>query len=273
MGAAARSLGLTPVALAAAGMVALGPAVVSPPAPPPALPVMHVGEIALAGIGQDIYQAVSFWVREAVGGVSYLVNFIPIIGGPIAAQININYFQGIQPVVEATVNYLAALVQDPFDFPAATSAYGGALYDIGYNWVSAELMFFGLQPLPPLPQGAAARPESDAAPAAAVAPVVRASVTKAPVAEAPVVTGGADAAPVEPAVPEGAAEPGVDDPVAEMPAPGADASAGAGERTSAVRANAHRRPGRGAVPAVAGAPSGEVRTEGRTALRAARAGA
>ncbi len=147
---------LTPgVALVAAGVLALAPAVVAP-AEGPAPPQVLLTDVALTGIGQDIYYAITPVVQEAVGGVSYLVNFVPLIGGPIAAQININYFQGIQPVIEATVNYLAAVVQDPLNFLAATADYGSTLYDIGYNWVSAEAVFFGLPPLPPLPQTATA---------------------------------------------------------------------------------------------------------------------
>ena len=143
------------MALAAAGAVAFAPAVVTPVTPvtkAPATVYVVAEQIALTGIGQDIYYAITPVVQEAVGGVSYLVNIVPLIGGPIAAQININYFQGIQPVIEATVNYLAAVVQDPLNFLGATADYGSTLYDIGYNWVSAEAVFFGLPPLPPLPQ-------------------------------------------------------------------------------------------------------------------------
>jgi len=159
--AAVRGLLCSGAALATAGAITLGP-LPAPPGPDASalpgfpLPVVGVDDIALTGIGQDIYYAITPTVQYVVGGVSYLINFIPLIGGPIAAQININYFQGVQPVVEATVNYLAALVQDPLNFVASTQAYGETLYDIGYNWVSAELMFFGQQPLPPLPQSAAA---------------------------------------------------------------------------------------------------------------------
>ena len=192
----------TPVALAAAGVLALAPAVIAPAAPSGSpLPAVHLSEVQLTGIGQDIYYAITPAVQYAVGGVSYLINFIPLLGGPTAAQININYFQGIQPVVEATVNYLAAVVQDPFNLFAATGAYGDQLYGIGYNWLNAELRFFGLPQLPPLPPAAgsvtaparaAAQRSADAlaavavrpAPAAVEAPVI---ATEAPVtaAEAP----------------------------------------------------------------------------------------
>ena len=151
--------------------VAVGPAVAAPVARGPlssaVLPPVHVENIRLAGIGQDIYYAVTPYVQYAVGGVSYLINFIPVIGGPIAAQININYFQGVQPIVEATVNYLAAVAQDPFNFLAATSAYGRQLFGIGDNWVDAELQFLGVAPLAPLLSAAAVGAPRRAVPAAA----------------------------------------------------------------------------------------------------------
>ncbi len=119
----------------------------------PAVPSVDVrtADVELAGIGQDIYYAITPTVKYVVGGGSYLINFIPLIGGVIAAQININYFQGIQPVVEATVNYLAGVVQDPLNFVPTTAIYASTLYDIAYNWVSAELQWVGLSPLPLLP--------------------------------------------------------------------------------------------------------------------------
>ena len=173
----ARTFLVPGVVLAAASAVAFAPAVVipvTPAAPLAAAPAtVHVAaeQIALTGIGQDIYYAITPAVQYAVGGVSYLINFIPIIGAPTAAQVNINYFQAIQPVVEATVNYLAAVVQNPLDFIGATAAYGATLYDIGYNWVSAEAVFFGLPPLPPLPPvppiAAGVKPDRSAARTAA----------------------------------------------------------------------------------------------------------
>ena len=147
------------IALAAAAVLALGPSLAAPPAltgPTDAPLSVHIDDVQLAGIGQDIYYALTPWVQEGVGGISYVINVTPLIGGPIAAQININYFQGIQPVIEATVDYLAGVVANPLNFFPITAAYGSALYDIGYNWVSAELMWIGLQPLPPLPPRATA---------------------------------------------------------------------------------------------------------------------
>jgi len=161
-----RPLLMSGVALALAGTVALSPAIIAPPAMAPnPIPSVHVDDVQLAGIGQDIYNAITPTVQYVVGGGSYIVNFTPLIGGPIAAQININYFQGIQPVVAATVDALAGVVQNPFNILATLSIYGSALYDIGYNWVSAQLQFLGLAPLPLLPSVASVREAS--APSAA----------------------------------------------------------------------------------------------------------
>ena len=167
--------------LVTAGAVALGPALAAHPAPSaqlPVLPTVHVEEIELVGIGLNIYNAITPGVQYAVGGVSYLVNVIPVIGGPIAAQININYFQGIQPIIEATVNYLAGVVADPLTFIPTTQAYGVTLYDIGYNWVSAQLRFLGLPELAPLPPIAATGSARPARPTAAVPAVVAAAALR-----------------------------------------------------------------------------------------------
>jgi hypothetical protein len=168
------------VAVAAAGTVALSPVLVAASGQSvlPAVPsIVHVDDVQLAGIGQDIYYAITPTVKYVVGGGSYLVNFVPLIGGVIAAQININYFQGIQPVVEATVNYLAGVVQDPLNFVPTTAIFASTLYDIAYNWVSAELQWVGLSPLPllpPLPSSALAGESAPAptAPRAAAAAAV-----------------------------------------------------------------------------------------------------
>jgi hypothetical protein len=257
---------LTPgIALAAAGVVALAPAVLAPPTlgvAQPTLPVVHLHDIQLAGIGQDIYYAITPTVQYAVGGVSYLINFIPLLGGPTAAQININYFQGIQPVVEATVNYLAAVVQDPFNFFAATGVYGDQLYGIGYNWVDAELRFFGLPPLPPLPPAAA----SVTAPArAAAAQRVRdepAAVAPEVVPQAALVTEAAPAVnPVAAQAPSEIAE--VDTPAVTRPR----------DRARATRSAAVREQPRAAAAAEPTAVADEPDvTPKRTSVRAARAG-
>ena len=187
MSVSIRPLLFPAVAVAAAGTVALSPVLVAASGQSvlPAVPsIVHVDDVQLAGIGQDIYYAITPTVQYVVGGGSYLINFIPLIGGVIAAQININYFQGIQPVVEATVNYLAGVVQDPLNFGPTTAIYASTLYDIAYNWVSAELQWVGLSPLPllpPLPSSALAG-ESTPAPTAPRAAAAAAAVEQTPAA-------------------------------------------------------------------------------------------
>ena len=176
-----RSALVPAVAMATIGAVALSPVMAAPgQSVLPAVPSIDVrtADIELAGIGQDIYYSITPTVQYVVGGGSYLINFVPLIGGVIAAQININYFQGIQPVVEATVNYLAGVVQDPLNFGPTTAIYASTLYDIAYNWVSAQLQWVGLNPLPllpPLPSPASAGESAPAptAPRAAAAAVER----------------------------------------------------------------------------------------------------
>jgi hypothetical protein len=146
------------IALATAGVVALAPAVVAPPAlsvAQPRIPVVQMHDIQLAGIGQDVYQFVTAWVQYGVELVQYGASLIPFIGGPIAAQIDIIYFDTIQPAVQDTVNFLAAVVQNPFNLIGETSQYLGQLYGLAYNFVASELAFFGFPFLPPLPPIAA----------------------------------------------------------------------------------------------------------------------
>jgi len=269
------------VALAAAGAVALAPAGPSWPTPVPApagtaVPAVHIADVQLAGIGQDIYEAITPYVQYVVGGVSYLINFIPLIGGPIAAQININYFQGVQPVVEATVNYLAAVVQNPFTIIGATGAYGEQLYGIAYNWVNAELRFLGLPQLPPLSEPEPGRLASSAGRVAAAAAV--AAPSPAATTRGEVTTARADMETAAP-VTEGS-------PVAEPPAdvtPGTAARAvhpsgvrSPGERARSVRSgagNLRGQPGAAAATGPADAAGRADSTGQRRSARAARAAA
>jgi len=155
MSVAIRPLLAPGVAMVTAGAIALTPAVVSPPSaitagPSFSVPTVHVENIALTGIGQNIYYAITPWVQYGVSLVQYGVGFVPFIGPPIADQIGINYFAGIQPVIQATVNYAADVLHNPLAFFPITAGYGNTLFGIGYNYVSAQLSFFGLPPLPPI---------------------------------------------------------------------------------------------------------------------------
>ncbi len=60
------SLTVRPVpglALVTAGLLALGPALANPPAAGAPVPVVHVEQVQLAGIGQDIYEAITPYVQ------------------------------------------------------------------------------------------------------------------------------------------------------------------------------------------------------------------
>ena len=155
MSISARSLFVPGLALATAGAVALGPAVVAPPALTPAqpavqVPAVHIEDIQLAGIGRDIYNQIQPFVQYVVDSASYWVGLIPYIGPPIVDQININY-DLIQWAVQSTVYYASDLVANIFAFPVLTSNYAANLGWAGYQWASAQASFFGLPPLPPIP--------------------------------------------------------------------------------------------------------------------------
>ncbi len=153
-----RPLLVPAVALATAGVVALGPTVVAPPAltvARSAVPAVQMHDVQLAGIGQDTYQFVTEWVQYGVELVQYSASLIPFIGGAISDQIDIIYFDTIQPAVQDTVNYLASVVQNPFNLIGETTSYLNQLYGLAYDFVAAELAFFGFPILPPLPPIAA----------------------------------------------------------------------------------------------------------------------
>ena len=154
MAVSVRSLLVPSVALAATSSIAMGSMLAAPPAvtlarPAVQVPAVHIEDIQLAGIGQDIYYAIQPWVQYGVELAQWATVWIP----PVSSQIGILYFDGIQPVVEATVNALAGVVQNPFNIIGVLSAYGATLGVIGYNFVAAEAAWLGfpLPPLPPLP--------------------------------------------------------------------------------------------------------------------------
>lgn len=159
------------VSFGVAGAVALSPVLAVAPVaaiqPRVEVPVVYAGDIQLTGLGQNIYNAIQPWVAYGVSLAAYGVGFIPFIGPPIASQININYFDGLQPFVEATVNYAAAVVQNPFNFGPATVAYGNQLIANSIRYINAQLGFIGFPPLPPFPF-------------AATTPVVRSAAATGP---------------------------------------------------------------------------------------------
>ena len=109
-----RSMLFPGVALVTVGAVALGPAFAAPPpmsAPAAApIPAVYVADIALAGIGRDIYNSLSATVQGLVQWAEFAVGLIPFLGGGIRGQIDINYFGLIQPLIANTVYALSNIV-------------------------------------------------------------------------------------------------------------------------------------------------------------------
>ena len=80
-----RSALVPAVAMATVGAAALSPVLVAAPGQSvlSAIPSIDVrtADVELAGIGQDIYYSITPTVQYVVGGGSYLINFVPLIGG------------------------------------------------------------------------------------------------------------------------------------------------------------------------------------------------
>jgi len=189
----ARSLLIPGMALATAGVLALTPAMTTAPMAAPALPAaavpsIHIEEIQLAGIGREIYDSITNFVQYTVSSAEFWIDLIPIIGPPLADQLYINYFEGIQPLIAATVYVISDIIADPFNFLPLAVAYGENLFYTGYNWFSAQLQFFGLPgllPIPVPPPLASVSPAGRGAAPAIEAPAIEAPAAEAPVAPAP----------------------------------------------------------------------------------------
>ena len=198
MNVSSRSMLFPGVALAAVGAVAAGSILVAPPAMTLPLaevhvPTVHIEDIQLAGLGQDIYAGINRWVVFGVQAVQGLLWWVPIIGAPIYSQIGVIYFDGIQPLVEVTVDGLASVVQNPLNLIGEITAYVGALSSTIYKFISAELSWLGLPGLPPqLPfasVGGSSRPVAAArarVAEAVAAPPATADATAAVAVEVPI---------------------------------------------------------------------------------------
>lgn len=185
-----RSLLVPAVALATAGAVALSPALIAPPAATLAVPVVqipavHIQDIQLAGIGVDIYEAIQPYVEYAVEWAQFATAWIP----GLSSQIGILYFEGLNPTVEATVFYLAGVLQNPLNFFPTTAAYLNTLVVTGYRFINAELAWLGLPFIPPLPPLPSLPFASVASTPSAAASIAKGSRTSAVVTEVPVPVG------------------------------------------------------------------------------------
>ena len=196
-----RSMLFPGLALVTVGAVALGPAFVAPPmaaAPAAPIPAVYVADIALAGIGRDIYNSLSATVQGLVQWAEFAVGLIPFLGGGIRGQIDINYFGLIQPLIANTVYALSNIIADPLGILNTVGSYISNQVYVGYTWVTEQIAFFGLPPLLgpiPAPPRLASVGESATAPVAArtLGPRAAAVVMAAPVESAPVESAGPDA--------------------------------------------------------------------------------
>lgn len=151
MSVSVRSLLIPGMVLATAGTMVLTPVGAPFAQPAPAVPAIHVEDIALAGIGRDIYNSITDFVQYTVESAQFWIDLIPVIGPPLADQLGIVYFQGIQPLIASTVYYVSDLIANPLNFVALTADYGSNVFYTGYNFVSAEAQYIGLPGLPPIP--------------------------------------------------------------------------------------------------------------------------
>ena len=196
-----RSMLFPGVALVTVSAVALGPAFVAPPmaaAPAAPIPAVYVADIALAGIGRDIYNSLSATVQGLVQWAEFAVGLIPFLGGGIRGQIDINYFGLIQPLIANTVYALSNIIADPLGILNTVGSYISNQVYVGYTWVTDQIAFFGLPPLLgpiPAPPRLASVGESATAPVAArtLGPRAAAVVRAAPIESAPVESAGPDA--------------------------------------------------------------------------------
>lgn len=156
---AVRSLFTPGVTLISAAAVALGPAVVAPPALTPAkpsveIPAVEIQNIQLAGIGRAIYDGAVAPAIDAVNNaITNVVSIVPIAGDLIANQIDIA-FGLFTDIVEPTVYYLStlwsSLFKDIWAIPQWTGVYIWSLAAAPLNALASELEAFGL-PAPDIP--------------------------------------------------------------------------------------------------------------------------
>jgi len=165
------------VALATVGAVALAPTLIAPTTaalaqPTVAVPAAYIADIQLVGIGRDIYNSVSAVAQGLAQWAQWAVGIIPFLGPGIAAQINLNYADLIQPLIANTVYALSDIIANPLGLLTTASSYVSNQVYIGYTWVASQIRFFGLPPIlgpipapPPLASAgrSAARPASHAA--------------------------------------------------------------------------------------------------------------
>ena len=184
MSVSIRPLLVPGIAFATAGVMALGPTMVAPPAitlaqPVTQIPVVHIEDIQLAGFGLDLYNALNGWVEF---GVQVLQDFF-FWNPAIAAQIGTLY-STLQPIITAVVTFIDTLSQGPTDIIGTlTSLVGNLLPAFGIGLPSLAAVATGKSSAPLAAARKAAGPRAAAVVAEMSAPAEAADVAAEVVAE------------------------------------------------------------------------------------------
>jgi len=132
-----RTLLVPGVAFATAGAVALGPAMVAPPAvtlaqPVVQLPVVTIPDVQLVGFTLDLYNALNGW---AAFGVQVAQDFL--FWNPGFAELVGNIYTGLEPFVAAVVTFIDTLVSGPADIIGALTSLVSSVLGIGLPSLTA----------------------------------------------------------------------------------------------------------------------------------------
>ena len=125
------------VAFATAGAVALGPAMVAPPAvtlaqPTVQLPLVTIPDVQLAGFTLDLYNALNGW---AAFGVQVAQDFTAWNPG-FAAFIG-NVYSALEPIVTAVVTFIDTLASGPADIIGALTSLVSSVLGISLPSLTA----------------------------------------------------------------------------------------------------------------------------------------
>ena len=252
MSVALRHLLVPGVALAATGVVVMGPTLVAPPAvtlaqPTVEIPAVSVENVALTSFATDLYAALEGW---ASFGVQVLQDFL-FWAPELSAQVG-NIYQALQPIISATVMFVVSVIETPGNFIGAVTTFVSSVLGIAPLTAAAT----------PSPQLAAALAGKSPRAAAVAAPDVvapaRGGVTEAEAEVVPPVEAAPEAPAVEPA------------PVVES-APAAVADAGPRRAPRVAGARQNVRPAASVAAPAQQADEAGAQDEGSRAPRASRA--
>ena len=132
-----RTLLVPGVAFATAGAVALGPAMVAPPAvtlaqPSVQLPVVTIPDVQLAGFTLDLYNALNGWAQF---GVQVAQDFF--FWNPDFATLIGNVYTSLGPIITAVVSFIDTLVSGPADIIGALTSLVSSVLGIGLPSLTA----------------------------------------------------------------------------------------------------------------------------------------